>query len=440
MHTLWIRSAGTIAAVSLCLASQPGVAATADPATRAAGIIERLVPAKAHLFLLEKIPAENGRDVFEIESRDGKIVVRSSSGVAIASGWNWYLKHYCHCHVSLWGNQLNLPDPLPALPEKVRRVSPLKYRYYLNFCAFSYSLAWYDWPQWEWPSIGWPCTASTCRFGSPVKRPSGTRSIASWGSAASSSPISLSGRAICRLAGWAASMVGPARCPKAGSIATRELQQKIVTRERELGMTPVLQGFTGHVPAGLKEVFPQAKLERLSPWCEFPPTHFLNPQDPLFARIGKRFIEEQARQFGTDHLYASDTFIEMAPPSSDPKFLAAMGKAVYGAAGGRCRGRVGHARLDLLNNPGFWKPPQGRALLDAVPDDRMILLDLAAKQPCLEQDRGLLWQAVDLGGRPGLWRNVGLHGGLPQIAANLREAMTSPQRGRLAGIGLVNKR
>lgn len=125
------------------------LAAAAAPHTAARGILERLVPAKADLFLLETIPAENGRDVFEIESRNGKIVVRGSSGVAIASGWNWYLKYYCHGHVSLWGNRLNLPDPLPALPEKVRRVSPFPYRYYLNFCAFSYSLAWYDWPQWE---------------------------------------------------------------------------------------------------------------------------------------------------------------------------------------------------------------------------------------------------------------------------------------------------
>jgi len=42
--------------------------------------------AKADAFVLETIPAENGRDVFELESRDGKIVVRGSSGVAMASG------------------------------------------------------------------------------------------------------------------------------------------------------------------------------------------------------------------------------------------------------------------------------------------------------------------------------------------------------------------
>ena len=42
---------------------------------------------------------------------------------------------------------------------------------------------------------------------------------------------------------------------------------------------------------------------------------------PTIREIGKAFVEEQTRQFGTDHLYASDTFIEMSPPSNDPAFL-----------------------------------------------------------------------------------------------------------------------
>jgi alpha-N-acetylglucosaminidase len=220
-----------------------------------------------------------------------------------------------------------------------------------------------------------------------------------------------------------------------------ELEKRIVARERELGMKPLLQGFTGHVPAALAEVFPRAKLERLPSWCEFPPTRFLNPQDPLFARIGKLFVEEQTRQFGTDHLYASDTFIEMPPPSSDPKFLAAMGKAVYEAM------RAGDPQATwvmqgwiFVNAPQFWKRPQGRAFLGAVPDDGMILLDLACENiPVWSKTEAFygkpwVWAVVqDYGG------NVGLHAGLPQIAANLREAMTSPQRGRLAGVGLVNE-
>jgi alpha-N-acetylglucosaminidase len=442
MRTQVVRWIWTIAAFSLLSTSHDTVvAATADPPTAARGILHRLAPTKADLFLLETIPAENGRDVFELESRHGNIVVRGSSGVAIASGWNWYLKHYCHCHVSLWGNQLKLPERLPVLSEKMRRVSPLRYRYYLNFCAFSYSLAWYDWPQWErlidWMAlhgINMPLSVTGQEaIWDKVYRDLGLsdKQLADFFVGPGYLPFGWMG---C-IDGWA----GP--LPKSWIQNHLELQKKIVARERELGMTPLLQGFTGHVPAGLKEVFPQAKLERLSSWCEFPPTHFLNPQDPLFARIGKRFIEEQARQFGTDHLYASDTFIEMTPPSNDPRFLAAMGKAVYGAMqAGDPQAVWAMQGWIFVNNPGFWKPPQARAFLGAVPDDRMILLDLAC-------ENAPVWNKTEaFYGKPWIWSvvqdyggNVGLHAGLPQIASNLREAMTSPHRGRLAGVGLVNE-
>ena len=62
-----------------------------------------------------------------------------------------------------------------------------------------------------------------------------------------------------------------------------ELQQKIVARQRELGMTPVLQGFTGHVPAALAAKFPDAKLHRID-WIEWQ-THPLDPLDPLFPKV-----------------------------------------------------------------------------------------------------------------------------------------------------------
>ena len=38
-----------------------------------------------------------------------------------------------------------------------------------------------------------------------------------------------------------------------------ELAKKILARQRELGMTPVLQGFTGHVPSAIAAQYPQAK-------------------------------------------------------------------------------------------------------------------------------------------------------------------------------------
>ena len=76
-------------------------------------------------------------------------MIRGNTGVSMAMGLNWYLKHDCHCHVSWCGNQLELPDKLPVVEPKVRRVSWAKHRYFLNYCCFGYSLPWWDWAQWE---------------------------------------------------------------------------------------------------------------------------------------------------------------------------------------------------------------------------------------------------------------------------------------------------
>ena len=49
-----------------------------------------------------------GRDAFEVEGAGGKVVLRGSSGVAIASALNWYLSRVTRCQLSLWGDRLAL--------------------------------------------------------------------------------------------------------------------------------------------------------------------------------------------------------------------------------------------------------------------------------------------------------------------------------------------
>jgi len=417
----------------------PVVLLAAGPDKAAGDLLKRLLPERAREFVLETIPAENGCDVVEVDSAGGKVVVRGASGVAIASGLNWYLKHYGNCHVSWCGDQLKLPRPLPAVPERVRRPSPFRYRYCFNYCAFSYTLAFWDWPQWErmidWMAlhgINMPLAVTGQEaVWRKVYRDMGLtdEEIGKFLVGPAYLPFGWMG---C-LDGWC----GP--LPHSWIDRHAELQKKILARERELGMTPVLQGFTGHVPESLKRVFPQAKLQRLPSWCEFPGTHFIDPRDPLFQRIGKAFVEEQTRQFGTDHLYASDTFIEMSPPSNDPKFLAGMGKAVYQAMAAADPEAVWVMQgWIFVNNPKFWKPPQAKAMLGAVPDQRMILLDLY----CEIKPAWSLTEAFH--GKPWLWSiiqsfgaQVSLHGGLPQIAEDLGKAMTSASRGKLSGLGLL---
>ena len=372
---------------------------TSNPQAAAAALIARIVPAHASSFVCEVIPPEGGNDVFELESKDGKIIVRGNSALSMAFGLNWYLKYYGHCNVSINGRQLNLPSPLPAVEKKFRLAAWAKSRYLLNYCTFGYVQPWWDWPQWE-KFIDWMALNGV------------------------NMPLAITGQegvwqAVCRRLGMTdaeieAFLPGPpylpfcwmgcldgfgGPLPKDWIARHVELGQRIVARERELGMTPVLQGFTGHIPQALAKKFPGTKAQRIH-WCEFE-TCMLDPQDPLFQKFATWFVEEQTRLFGSDHLYDADSFIEMSPPNGDLKYLAGIGRAIY----------EGMAKADpkaiwllqgwtFMNQADFWRQDRIKAFLDAVPNDHMLVLDLFC-------ERTPVWNTTQgFYGKPWVWSFV----------------------------------
>src|SRR5262249_13100008 len=117
-------------------------------------LIQRTIPQHASSFIVENIAAENGKDVFEVESRGKKIVLRGNNGTSVAAALNHYLTEYCHCQITWNGTNLQLPASLPIVKEKVHKVTPYTYRYYLNYCTFNYSMSWWNWDRWQ-KEIDW---------------------------------------------------------------------------------------------------------------------------------------------------------------------------------------------------------------------------------------------------------------------------------------------
>ncbi|MGL6194746.1 MAG: alpha-N-acetylglucosaminidase TIM-barrel domain-containing protein [Thermoguttaceae bacterium] len=418
--------------------------------TAARGVQERMVPELNDKVVFETIPAsENGSDVFEIATKNGKLVVRGNNAVSISSGLNWYLKHYCDSQITLRSRQVKIPENLPEISEPLRIVSPYKYRYYFNYCCFSYTLAWWDWNDWEkmidllalygvnaplsvtgqeavWQNVGKRLGLSDEQmqdfYVGPGYLPFGWMGcIDRWG--------------------------GP--LPEKWIDEHAALQQKILKRQRELGMTPILQGFTGHVPRKLGEVEKDANIIALNPWIDFEPTYFVDPHDPFFVEVGKIFIEEQTKLFGTNHLYASDSFIEMRPTSDEPEFLRKMGASIYESMRAADPDAIWVLQSwpFCVNQPQFWQPPQKEAFFTSVPEGRLLVVDLYC-----ELIPG--WSQFDVAfyGQPWIWAiiqnfggQVSLHGGLDVMANDLRKAIElkntcnnkDNKAGNLEGIGYI---
>ena len=401
-------------------------------------LIERIVPKVADYFEVEFIPKDGENDVFEIDNHDDHIVLRGNNGISIASALNYYLKNYTHSSITWNGSNINISYPLPKVPAKVRKVSPYKYRYYLNYCTYNYTMSWWDWDRWQW-EIDWMALHGiNMPLSLTGQNAIHRRVYKSMGltdddlSSFFSGPAYFSWFWMGNLDGWG----GP--LPVSWMESHEKLQKQILKRERSLGMTPILPAFTGHVPPAFKNKFPNAKLNKTD-WAGFPDVYLLAPDDPLFLKIGKKFIEEEIKTYGTDHLYTSDTFNENRPPSNDSTFLHNVSRKVYESMASAdpkgiwiMQGWLFHFQRD------FWQQEQIKAMLNAVPDDKMIILDLwSEKNPMWKKTNAYygkqwIWNMLhNFGG------NVNMYGLMDRVATGPSEALHDPEKGKLVGIGLT---
>jgi alpha-N-acetylglucosaminidase len=370
----------------------------ADPAV---DLIHRIIPAQADHFEVQHIDPDNGKDVFEIESVGDHIVLRGNNGVSVASALNWYLKYNCHCQISWCGDNLNLPNPLPKVGSKIHIVCLLPHRVAFNFCTFSYNMAFWDWPRWQ-REIDWMAMRG---INMPLAI---TGHEAVWQNLLRRYNFSedeihhfLCGPAffawmwMANLEGWG----GP--LPQSWIDSHVILGRQILARERELGMTPILPGFTGFVPRKLAEKFPQAHIQFKPNWCAFPGAAQLDPLDPMFSPMGKAFIEEEVKLFGTDHWYTADPFHESAPPSKAPDYLPAVARTILDT--------MKSADPDAKIAMQTWSMRQ--AIVENIPTDRILMLDLEGwKWKNSEAFWGRPWVAgviLNFGGRGFIGGDVG---------------------------------
>ena len=73
------------------------------------GLVKRILPDHEEQFIFQQIKSPKGKDFFEITTTNKKIHIKGNSPVSLASGFNWYLKYYCHASTSWCGNQLQVP-------------------------------------------------------------------------------------------------------------------------------------------------------------------------------------------------------------------------------------------------------------------------------------------------------------------------------------------
>ncbi len=417
----------------------------------ARGVMQRLIGDRAKDITLEIIPAQDSLDTYEIEAKNGKLTVRGSSAVAMTFGFHQYLKKATNSIVSWSGNHLNLGDQWPDYA-KERATSPYQYRYFLNVVTYGYTTPYWDWERWQ-KEIDWMALHGVNMPLAVV----GSEAIAErvW------KKLGLTNEEIREF------FTGPAHLPwhRMGNInkwdgpfpdgwhdGQVKLQHQILDRMKELGFEPIAPAFAGFVPEGFKKRHPELKVNALK-WGGFPEennAYVLAPDSPFFEKIGKLFVEEWEKEFGKHKLYLSDSFNEMdvPVPKDNPNakydLLAGYGESIYKSIVAGNPDAVWVTQGWTFGwQADFWDKKTLSAMMSRVPDDKMIILDLANEYPSLVWNIPSVWKEHEgFYGKKWVYSYVPNFGGktpytgvLSMYASGAIEALKSPYRKTLIGFG-----
>lgn len=405
-----------MAALVTTLAAVPAFAA--GHANTAAALASRIVPTLASDIVFETIDAP--ADTFAVSARDGKVLIEGNNAGSMAVGLNNYLRRQLGASVSWFATEpVQVPDAV-VLPDTAYGArAAVGTRFFLNYCTFGYTMPYWQWPEWE-RFIDWMALNGV---NMPLAMTGAEKSwYDTWRS------MGLSDDEI------RSSFTGPGHLPwhwmnnidcfqgplsPEWLTAQEKLQKRILARERELGMTPVLPAFAGHVPAALARHYPQADITEHSVWGEFPQSercYFLSPSDPLYAEIQKRFIDTQTALYGTDHIYGIDPFNEVDSPDWSENFLRNASRGIFTTLrAADPQARWLQMTWNFYYDRKHWTKPRMEAFLDGVEGDNMLLLDYFC-------DNVEIWRRNDrYFGKPYIWCYLGNFGGNTMINGNMHD-------------------
>jgi alpha-N-acetylglucosaminidase len=406
---------------AVCNASDAWAGSPAPGTGAARAVLERTLGPAASRIGLARARLRGPSPWYRVRGGGAGVQVVGDSPIALTRGAYAYLTSIGALSLSWEGRRVALPPRFPTV-DTGRVATPFAHRAYLNPCTYGYTTPWWGWSRWS-------------------------REIDAMALHGVDMPLALEGqeyvwRALWREMGLSDAELGgyfsgPAFVPwqRMGNLEGHHaplpsswidkkhaLQIKILHRMRSLGMSPILPAFAGYVPKAFALRHPEARIYRMRPWEGFSATYWLDPADPLFAKLSRRFLELYTQTYGPGAYYLADAFNETLPPISDDGAevraatygddranaaaappvspvqksarLAAYGEALYQSIHAVRPKAVWVMQGWLFGaDSRFWTKEAVGGFLGRIPDDKLLVLDIG-------NDR-----------YPDVWRNAGaFHG------------------------------
>lgn len=391
-------------------------------------LIKRRVPWLSDHVIFEKIKSADAKDIFELQTRNKRLIIKASGANAAAVGLNWYLKYYCHRSMSHMGDNLSAVYPLPVVKRPVKINGMAQYRYALNYCTYNYTMSFYSWKDWEheldWMALNGVNTMLVANGEEAVwqnvlrRLGYSEKEISDYITGPAYNAWWLMGN----IQGWGGPM------PQTQIDSRKVLVQKMLARMQALGIEPVMPGFYGMVPSTLKNKI-SAHIIIQGEWGAFTRPDILDPTDTAFNRIAGIFYEETKKLYGSDiHFFSGDPFHE----------------------GGRTEGvDLGNAGRNIQQAmqqyfPGSiwvlqgWQDNPKKELLAKLDKSTVLIQELFGENTNNWETRNgyentpFIWCAVNnFGERPGL------QGKLERFASEVHRAAHSEYKQYMKGVGIM---
>ncbi len=375
-------------------------------------VLSRLLGDGAKQFDLRAMPAEGGHERFRISGANGRIKIEGTTPSSLLFGANWYLKYVAQVQISTNGARLGAARRWPLPVATIERETPYTYRYALNQNIDGYTAPYWSWARWEHEIDILALSGINAMI---VERGMDAVLYKTFRDV---------GYSDAEIRGW---LTQPAHqnwqlmgnlCCFAGPISTELMRKRvasarqIIARLHELGMTPVLPGFYGIVPADFHSKFPRAHVIAQGEWAGFVRPGWLDPRDPMFARLAATFYRQQHELFGDSSVYDMEVFQEGGDSGDVPVPEAARDvqnalAAAHPNASWMMLAWQGNPRQDLLSGV-----DRGRLLIIDIDHDRVPRDD----------------RLKDFQGAPFLFGGIWEFGGRTTLGANVQNITERLQR------------
>ena len=275
-------------------------------------LVLRNTPKIAELFVFEDCNQANGCDNYEIYTREKSIVIAGSNNIAKAMGYYRYLKEYCNVLITSGEYDISYIKTAPLPDKEIVYSVPQKLRLAFTYERYAAEVDGWGFDRW----------AKELDF------------LAMHGV---NTPLILTGAD-----GVLYKMLMDFRFKKETALEfiagshyfyhqlkgnlfgflpiysvdyfdkKIEVGRKATERAKELGMSPIHQGFMAAVPFSFRRNYTKTDLIKRKVWNQFPPEMTIEPTDSVHIDVfQKAYLQKQTELLGEVHNYLFDPLVDV---------------------------------------------------------------------------------------------------------------------------------